>query len=817
MAARGVRLSVAVLATLAVLAQGTSAGAQQAPAAEAPPPAQWPQTPSASPRIEGFPHAVRIAGPDRQQTSLAAALTLRGTGDFPFDTPDRSSGGAATLAAASGWWGVGRCPRAVIVVAGDSPADALAASALSDPTDRSTEPFLQRSAAADPLFDPIGGFARVDTDRRPILVTRAARQGATASVGPTRLAAQDLRNGPCDLARQAIVVGGAAAVPPGIDDELVSIGYTEVFRVSGPDRYATAAAVAHSLGTAAVPDGVSGCLDPSTADGAARMAFHANSVVELRDSATSCRLLARSVVLTDGITGADALAAGWWTSFWQVPVLLHDGSSSLPAATVAALETLDVDHVVVLGGTARLSEGVLAQAVDLTGAEAIRVSGPDRYATSVEMARRFGGWWPSGDGDGFAGSLVCVAASSGEGPQAIGWPDALGAGPWCGSANGAAANPGQPTRALAPTTGGAPTLSQAVPRPGRDAAPVLLVPAGSTTLPGSVEALLSAAFSPTGLWCSSVAAPSGCLQPGFAVVFGGSAAVHDTAVVRVSRLVAGGGSSSTAWQSPRLDGVFHTTLDLAPVFAVDGSGVERACVARGYEGLRWLATYADPGAVQMIAAADLMIDGRYLTDADGGVRSPGLGSPACVSWDTTPNRSVTARGVSLAGRATQVVGLDHGLASRLRMDGSISQAGASSTSGIASDLDPAEGGVTSWTFVSGSPGVTVVSRQSASAVQGASITVTLTRGVDSSGIEAPDRFQAVWSVDTAQGVIDGAAVGEALLDGGTWRLRGRSIVTGGTWNAESGVGGFVADIDTGAPGSSANDSIAWRLDALLDG
>ena len=29
-------------------------------------------------------------------------------------------------------------------------------------------------------------------------------------------------------------------------------------------------------------------------------------------------------------TGADALAAGWWTSFWQVPVLLHDGSSTLP-------------------------------------------------------------------------------------------------------------------------------------------------------------------------------------------------------------------------------------------------------------------------------------------------------------------------------------------------------------------------------------------------------------------------------------------------------------------------------------------------------
>ena len=121
--------------------------------------------------------------PDRtvEQTSLALALGLRGLGDYPFDTPDPSSGGAPTLAAADDWWGVGTCPRAIIVVAGDTPADSLAASSLSDPTDRSTEPFLQRSASADPLFEPIGGFARVDTQTAPIIVTRSARQGADRS------------------------------------------------------------------------------------------------------------------------------------------------------------------------------------------------------------------------------------------------------------------------------------------------------------------------------------------------------------------------------------------------------------------------------------------------------------------------------------------------------------------------------------------------------------------------------------------------------------------------------------------------------------
>src|SRR5690606_36107953 len=111
-----------------------------------------------------------------------------------------------------------------------------------------------------------------------------------------------------------------------------------------------------------------------------------------------------------------------------------------------ALETLDVDNMVMLGGTARLSDDVVAQAVDLTGATPIRISGPDRYATSVAMAQQFGGWWATGRGDEYSGSLVCLAGSSGNGAGAVGWPDALVAGPWCGSASGAAANPGAPDR-----------------------------------------------------------------------------------------------------------------------------------------------------------------------------------------------------------------------------------------------------------------------------------------------------------------------------------------------------------------------------------
>ncbi|MGA1076308.1 MAG: hypothetical protein ACO307_14425, partial [Ilumatobacteraceae bacterium] len=126
-------------------------------AEDVPAPTQWPDTTTTDPGIETWANAIRFAGPDRAQTAQALALGLRGDGGYPFDTTDPSSGGASDDA--SGWWGAATCPRAIIVVAGDTPADALAASALSDPTDNSTEPYLQRSAAADPLFDPVGGFA----------------------------------------------------------------------------------------------------------------------------------------------------------------------------------------------------------------------------------------------------------------------------------------------------------------------------------------------------------------------------------------------------------------------------------------------------------------------------------------------------------------------------------------------------------------------------------------------------------------------------------------------------------------------------------
>ena len=781
-----------------VVAQQTESGAVQ--------PDQWPSSVQASPRLEAWPNAVRLFGADRYQTSLTTSLTLRGGGEYPFSSPDSSSGGAGNLALANGWWGIGVCPTSVILVAGDSPADALAATSLSDPTTNATEPYLERTASSDPLFYPIGGFTRVNTDRAPVLVTASARSGATDISVATRIAVTDLRTGGCATARQAIIVGGPSAVPIQVETALLSVGYSEIFRIAGLNRFDTAAKVAWSLGTAPADANVAQCSDPDTGDGAAQMGWYANSVIEWRTSASSCEVLSRTVVLTDGVTGADALAAGWWTSFWQVPVLLHDGSDQLPQQTAAALQTLDIDNVIVLGGVLRVSDSAADQAGTLASATVHRVAGADRYETSVEMARRFGGWWPTARGNEFASSMVCIAASSGSGESARGWPDALGAGSWCGALNGAAANAGAPKRTLYPVTGRYPREAVVPPRPFHDAVPLLLVRAGAKSLPTPVARFLSDAFEPGDLWCSSVRQFEGCVTPGFAVVFGGPDVIPDVVVGAVSSAVSGSSTGAFLPGDPLLVDPFVTGLSMTPVFQDEQASPLRFCLDRGaYQGARWIVVGETPSPVVM-GLVDVIDEESYHFDRDGVTRSPGVGSPNCIKIDA---QSVDPwiRTVSPTGRASEIQNFPAELSQRFWLTNPIGRSGPSAHSGV--DLTLYDGSATSSvTFVTSGTGVQAVMLGSAADIRTATITVTIDRnGQD------PAEFNATWSVDTLQGTVNGVATGSALYSTGVWHLRGRSVTNGGTWTGASGVGGFLVDIAVNSEGF-ANDSAVWNVDSF---
>ena len=816
---RRLRAAAAALVLLAGMHTAVAVGAAEPRSVPAGPvaPPQWPNSFLAAPRLEGWPNGLRIFGADQFQTSLAAALTLRGGGSFPFDSPEAPNGIDTSLSAASGWWGLDTCPRTVIVAAGDSPADALAAAALSDSTGESAEPYLRRSAAADPLFDPPGGFARVDTFAAPILLTPSARAEATALAVPVRLAAQDLRSGGCKTARQAIIVGGPAAVAPEIEAELVSIGYTEVFRVGGENRYGTAAAVAAALGTAAVPSDADGCADDAADDGTPVMGFWANSVVEWRNSAEECRLLGRTVALADGVAGADALAAGWWTSYWQVPVLLHDGSDELPAETARALSLLEVDNIIVLGGLARLSQPVVQSAARLARAETFRVAGRDRYETSLRMAEHLGGWWPSGSGHDFAGSMVCVTSSSGEGRDPRGWADAVVAGPWCGAASGATTR-GAPQRMLPPVNLSQPAVvaeagEELRRRPTRQAVPLLLVPTAAERLPDSVAAFLLDAFAAPER-CAANGDPAGyaaalanetCPLPGFVVAFGTEANLSADVLGELSAAVSGDMSLprdaapllvgaqtpdelspygvQAAPGVPFGAGAFATTLPMAPVFHVTGPPGVQMCLPRGtYAHTRWLRAESRSGA----ETVDVPAQRWYLVDADGKARSAGRGSPACVYLGTAGSRtrSLLARGVGPSGATTDTVMLAADSNRRFALSGSI-RAANPSVIGIATEDDPPEGGHTRWLFQTGAHSATVTLGTDSQAVADSRLVIRLDRGTANSsageGAASADTFTAEWTISTASGTVSGTAQGEALLRNKVWQLRGVTVLRSGTW------------------------------------
>lgn len=150
--------------------------------------------------------------------------------------------------------------------------------------------------------------------------------------------------------RTVRVLGGEGALGPEVDTQLRAAGI-EVERVSGSDRYGTAAAVARNSGVANV---------------GTRSALGA------------------TVLLANGTRPADALSAGPLAFGQQWPVLLTE-RDALPATTRQALDDLGIRHVVVVGGTSAVGPGVIAD-LERTGRTVERAAGADREATATAVA-----------------------------------------------------------------------------------------------------------------------------------------------------------------------------------------------------------------------------------------------------------------------------------------------------------------------------------------------------------------------------------------------------------------------------------------------
>lgn len=177
-----------------------------------------------------------------------------------------------------------------------------------------------------------GGAAAAATDGPVLLVDRDAVPDATQGE------LERLRPG------RIVVLGGESAVSAGVLAALGAFTDGEVSRLSGADRYATAAAIS----AATFAPGV------------------------------------RDVHITTGAGFADALAAGPAAAAQESPVLLV-APGAVPAATAAELRRLQPGAITVLGGATAVwpaVEAALEQYAPVT-----RIFGPDRSATSAAVAR----------------------------------------------------------------------------------------------------------------------------------------------------------------------------------------------------------------------------------------------------------------------------------------------------------------------------------------------------------------------------------------------------------------------------------------------
>jgi len=119
-----------------------------------------------------------------------------------------------------------------------------------------------------------------------------------------------------------LVIGGPSAIPDALFDDLAGGDGREVVRISGPDRFATAAAA------------------------------------DARDGFT-----ASLVLIVSGRTYADALSAGAAAMHVGADLLLVE-PTALPSATASAIHASGPDVVMAIGGTKAVSDATLAAAAN---------------------------------------------------------------------------------------------------------------------------------------------------------------------------------------------------------------------------------------------------------------------------------------------------------------------------------------------------------------------------------------------------------------------------------------------------------------------
>ncbi|MEE8603652.1 S8 family serine peptidase [Euzebya tangerina] len=147
------------------------------------------------------------------------------------------------------------------------------------------------------------------------------------------------------------VMGGVSAIPAGVDGELEALG-ARVVRLAGTGREQTAAL--------------------------------ASAEIE-RLTQTSARITRNYAFVAYGRGFADAVAAGQMSAYYGIPVLLTNTQAPLHPETVTELARLQPDRVIVLGGTAVVSDAIV-QEIAQRGYAVERAAGGSRVDTAIQIA-----------------------------------------------------------------------------------------------------------------------------------------------------------------------------------------------------------------------------------------------------------------------------------------------------------------------------------------------------------------------------------------------------------------------------------------------
>lgn len=186
------------------------------------------------------------------------------------------------------------------------------------------------------------------------------------------------------------IVGGTGAVSANVETALAAVpGVTNVERLQGANRYATAKQVAYR-------------------------------VMDIRNNDNAW---AEEAYFVRGDSFADALAVSPLAYARKIPILLVQ-TNDVPQDTADAIAFCNLIAGTVVGGTAAISEATRIEIGDRIEANggwpsATRISGADRYATSVECAK-------VGVADGWLDYDMIGIATGGS------FADALGGGAACG-------------------------------------------------------------------------------------------------------------------------------------------------------------------------------------------------------------------------------------------------------------------------------------------------------------------------------------------------------------------------------------------------